>query len=85
MAYLGHLEYENLVRIITLIEKRVPLDISPVAEALKLGDAIYNAKPSQVFKCIDSILKARRIQLFTTIKDKLKFIQRKTVDGSPSS
>ena len=53
-----------------------PLDVSLVAKAPRLGDVVHNAKPLQVLKCIDSISKARRIQLFTTIKDKLKFIQR---------
>ena len=54
----------------------VPLNVSLVAKAPKLGDAVRNAKPLQLFKCIDSISKAKRIQLFTTVKDRLKFIQR---------
>ena len=54
----------------------VPLDVSLVAKAPKLGDVVHNAKPLQVLKCIDSISKARKIQLFITIKDMLKFIQR---------
>ena len=62
--------------IVVMQQTSIPLNISPVAEAPKLGDAVHNAKPSQVLKCIDSISKTRRIQLFTTIKDRLKFIQR---------
>ena len=62
--------------IVVILRTSGPLDVSRVAKALKLGDAVHNAKPLQVLKCIDYISKGRKIQLFTTIKDRLKFIQR---------
>ena len=41
-ANLGHLENENLVRVVTLAWELNPLDISPSADTSKLGNAIHN-------------------------------------------
>ena len=42
-ADLGHLENKNFVRVVTLAWELIPLDVSPIADTSKLGDAIHNS------------------------------------------
>ena len=42
-ADLGHLENKNFVRVVTLAWELIPLDVGPVADTSKLGDAIHNS------------------------------------------
>ena len=42
-ADLGHLENKHFVRVVTLAWELIPLDVGPVADTSKLGDAILNS------------------------------------------
>jgi hypothetical protein len=42
-ANLGHFENKYFVRIVTLAWELIPLDIGPIADTSKFGDAIHNS------------------------------------------
>jgi hypothetical protein len=72
---LGHLEDEHLVCIVPLTWKLVPLDVSPIANAPELCDAIHNTEPPQKFERGNLRTKVRGIQLSTTLKDRFELFQ----------
>ena len=43
-AYLRHFEYEYLVKVIALTQKHIPIGVSLIDEAVRLGNAVHNAK-----------------------------------------